>query len=183
MRFAKMMAGRSRPQAASMRVVVATDCLASAGQRRRADLGLAGNAPRASLASPSNSSRRRAFRPFGCRPIPGLRLALPNRAADRTNASKQAQTGRHPYRHRRADRLRRTSLLPQPRPAVHDELYDAISRIHFGPRADPARLDLCGAATVSRRRNRDHGGDAVADDRAWRARIRQPGHVDARGRH
>ena len=38
-------------------------------------------------------------------------------------------------------------------------------------------------AAVPRRRGRDHGGDAVADDRAQPARIHKSRHVDPRRRH
>ena len=77
----------------------------------------------------------------------------------------------------------RARLLPAPRPAVHDELHDAVSRIHLGALADSGILELRGAAPLPRRRDRDHGLDAVADGGAAAARLPESRHVDARRRH
>src|ERR1700722_8080837 len=85
-------------------------------------------------------------------------------------AHRGSQARCHSYRDRGPDRLCGTRLLPKTRPAVYDELHDAISGIHRGAFADPGKLGLRCSALVSFRRKRDDGGDAFADqrtDRAW----------------
>src|SRR5258708_39546359 len=100
--------------------------------------------------------------------VPGADLSGPaagvagppaDRGAHRSGAAR-----RHPYRHGRADRLCRALLLPAARSAVHHELYDAVSRIHLGPLADPASVDLRHIALVPFGGGGDDGGDAVAHD-------------------
>ena len=70
---------------------------------------------------------------------PAAGVAEPARIAERIEAAKP---GRHSYRDRGADRPRGAGLLPAPRPAVHDQLYDALSGIYLGALADPGELDL-----------------------------------------
>ena len=70
---------------------------------------------------------------------PAAGVAEPRRIAERIAAARPdaihiATEGPIGYR--------RALLLPKQRPAVHDQLYDAISRIHFGPLPIPQRLDL-----------------------------------------
>ena len=67
--------------------------------------------------------------------------------------------------------------------ALHHQLYDALSRIHLGPLADPGGLELCGVAPLPFRRHRHDGVHAIADDRIHAAGIQQSRHVDARRRH
>ena len=157
-------------------------CLASAGQRR--------------CAHPDNRSRQPPAR-FGVEVIfltpegfpsvpvptyPGLRCALPSprkiarRIEDaRPDAIHIATEGPIGHVVRRYCR--------QARHAVHDELHDAVSGIHFGAAADPGGMELRGAAPLPRRRDRHHGLHAVADGGASGARFQESRHVDARGRH
>ena len=101
---------------------------------------------------------------------PGLRLALPS-PRKIARAHRAGQAGRDSHRDGRHHRNHDARLVPHPRPAVHDELHDAVSRIYFGALADPGALDLRRAAPLSWGRGRDHGGDAVADGGAERAGI------------
>ena len=81
-------------------------------------------------------------------------------------AHRAGRAGRDPHRDRRPDRPRGARLLPAPRPAVHHELHDALSRIYLGALPIPRSAELCGAAPLPCRRRRHDGGDAVADERA-----------------
>ena len=154
-----------------MRILVATDAWRPQVNGVVRTLGSLARAA-ASSASRSNSCRRKDFHRFRCRPIPGLRLALPSRREIAERIERQAPTPSiSPPKDRSA--LPCACLLPAQRQAVHDELHDAISGIHFGPLADSGRLDLCGLALVPLRCGRDHGGDAVADGGTWPARILQ----------
>ena len=122
------------------------------------------------------------FPSFALPTYPNLRLALPNRreiarrieaaAPDAIHIATEGTIGCVGAR-----------LLPAPRPAVHDELYDAVSRIHLGALPDPGILELRGAAPLPRRRDGDHGLDRLADVGAAPARLPQSRHVDARRRH
>ena len=96
---------------------------------------------------------------------PGLRLALPSRGQIARRIEQAKPDAIHIATEGPIGSCR-ARLLPAARPAVHDELHDAISRIHLGALADPGKLDLRGAAAVPRRRRRDDGGDAVADSGA-----------------
>ena len=89
-------------------------------------------------------------------------------AADR-RAHRSGAAGRDSYRDRRSDRPCGARVLRPPRPAVHHELHNALSRIYLRPRADPGEPDLRGVAAFSRRRHRNHGGNAVADERTARS--------------
>ena len=84
---------------------------------------------------------------------PGLRLALPGRKkiAERIEAAKPdaihiATEGPIGYR--------RARLLHADRPAVHDELHDAVPGIYLGALADPRAMDLQRAAALSCRMRR-----------------------------
>ena len=72
------------------------------------------------------------------------------------------QAGRHPHRHRGAGRLRRAPLVPAQSPPLHHQLSHALSRIYRQAGADPARLDLFGAAPLPQCRQRLHGRHADA---------------------
>ena len=102
--------------------------------------------------------------------LSGIASGAAEPAQDRA-AHRAGPAGRHSHRDGRHHRHHDPRLVPHPRPAVHDELHDAVSRIYFGALADPGALDLRRAAPLSWRRGRDHGGDAVADGGAERARI------------
>src|ERR1700722_5865824 len=152
--------------------------LASPGQRRGADAQFAG--ARRGQARGDDRVPVAGWFPV----VPGADLSRPAAGfaeppADR-RAYRSGAAGRHPYRDGRADRLRRALLLPAAEPAVHHELHDAISRIHFGPFADPASVDLRRVALVPFGGDGDHGGDAVAHNGTRRARFRQSRPVDAR---
>ena len=102
---------------------------------------------------------------------PELALCAARASREIARRIEQARARRHPHRHRRADRAHGATLLPQARPAVHDQLHDAISRIHLGAAADPRILELCGAAPLPCRRRRHDGIDPFADGRARPARL------------
>jgi glycosyltransferase involved in cell wall biosynthesis len=110
------------------------------------------------------------FPSFPVPTYPGLRLALPSRR--RIAGTHRGCCARcHPYRDRGPDRLCSTRLLPKARPALYDELHDAISGIYRGAFTDSGKLGLRCSALVSFRRKRDDGGDAFADQRTGRARL------------
>ena len=94
--------------------------------------------PRPSSASTIEFLSPEGFPSFQLPTYPGLRLAIPSRRriAERIEA---AQARCDPSRDRRTDRLRGARLLPAQRPAVHDQLYDALSGIHLGALADSAK--------------------------------------------
>ena len=112
---------------------------------------------------------------------PGLRLALAEPAGHR-RAHRRGAAGRDPSGDRGTDRFCGARLLPPPRPAVHDQLHHAVSRIYLGALANSGSLDLRDIALVPRRRQRHDGRDALAEERAWRTRLPQSRHVDARRR-
>ena len=170
----------SRPETALDEGPDRDRCLASAGQRGGAHAWFGG--------AGCKQARRGNRFPLAGRfslvsgaDLSGTAVGFAEPAADR-RAHRSGTARCHSYRHRRTDRLCRARLLPPAPTAVHDELHDAIPRIYFGPIADLGRVDLCGTAMVPRRRDGDHGGDAVADDRADAARLRQSRHVDPRRR-
>ncbi len=179
MRFEQMTRATSaRPESNSHESPGGDGRLASASQRRCAHAGFAGAGRR--------QARRRRRIPVAGRflDVSGADLSrAPPRAAGQEEdrrTHRDGKTGRHPYRDGRPDRPCRAGLLHQGRSALHDELHDAVSGIHFGALADPRAMDLQRAAAFPCGGDRDDGGHAVADDRAWRTRLRPPRHVDAR---
>src|SRR6476660_4636914 len=122
------------------------------------------------------------FRTVPVPTYPGLRLALPLPRADRP-PHRAGQAGCHPHRDGRTDRLHGMGLLPKAWAPVHDQLHNAISRIHLGARTHTGKLDLWGAATLPRRRGRHDGIHSIPHQRARTARVWQPRHVDAWRRH
>ena len=79
---------------------------------------------------------------------PGLRLALPSPRGIARRIEQARPDAIHIATEGTIGFMARAWCL-HPRPAVHHELYDAVSRIHFGALADPGTLDLCGAAPLS----------------------------------
>jgi glycosyltransferase involved in cell wall biosynthesis len=109
---------------------------------------------------------RTVFPHFRCRPIPAC--GSPCRAGGASPSASKRQ-GLTPF----TSRPKVRSVSPcapiaaatagRSRPATRRDFPEYIS----ARSPIPAKLDLRGAAVVPRRRDRDHGGDAVADERAW----------------
>ena len=130
----------------------------------------------------SSSSRRMGFDRSGADlSRPAARHSEP--AADRRAHRSRRGPTRSISRPKDRSAMRCARYCRSPRPAVHHELHDALSRIYLRARADPGEPDLRGVAAFSRRRHRNDGGNAVADERTARARIFQSRHVDAWRRH
>ena len=101
-------------------------------------------------------------------PVPtyrGLRLALPSRREIARRIERAAPDAIHIATEGPIGHTARAYCL-QRRAAVHHQLHDPLSRIHRGALADPASLELRGAAPLPCGRGRHDGVHAVADDRA-----------------
>jgi glycosyltransferase involved in cell wall biosynthesis len=81
-----------------------------------------------------------ASRTLPCPGYPEIRLSL--RPGKLLREAFRAVLRRHSYRHRRPDGPGRQPLVPATRPAVHDVLPHALSRIHAHACADPAGAQL-----------------------------------------
>ena len=97
-------------------------------------------------------------------PAPGVAESARDCAPHR---ARRAQC--HSHRHRRPDRALRAALLHQARIAVHDELHDALSRVHQRALPDSRALDLCGAAPLPQRRHGHDGIHPLPHDASWQA--------------
>ena len=133
-------------------------------------------------ASPSNFCRPKAFRPIPVPTYPGLRLALPSRRRIARRIEQARPDAIHIATEGPIGHMVRAYCRRHGRPFTTSYTTRFPEYISAAC-ADPGKLDLRRLAPLSCRRGRDHGGDAVADRRAERARICQSRHVDARRRH